>query len=197
MNQKYADIFEPVPEDQQPKPEVTQELIDYLKALKEWETEEAVRKQKEEQVKFHENNILYFDRNIESLKGRLAGAGIDPGTRNDLTRDLLYQMDARQKEQDAIMTIKTGEYVHTRTDLDALNMQMMAERGRQMAEEIHQMKRTMERMPKLIGMAEPSEQIRLRQFFERNMTSPENGTFDPDRMLKAARAIGEQVTGDA
>lgn len=36
------------------------------------------------------------------------------------------------------MTLRTGEYVHTRTELDALNMQMMAERGRQMAEEAHQ-----------------------------------------------------------
>jgi len=195
LNNRYADILGPAAADQPAVPEISQGLIDHLKALKEWETEEAIKKQKEEQVKFHENNILYFDRNIESLKGRLAGAGVDPGTRNDLTRDLLYQMDSRQKEQDAIMTVKTGEYVHTRTDLDALNMQMMAERGRQMAEEIHRMKRTMERMPALIGMAEPSEQKRLREFFERNMTSPENGAFDRDRMLRAAGTIGDQVTG--
>lgn len=195
LNQKYADIFQPVPADKQPKPEVSQELVDYLKALKEWETAEAVRKQQEEQVKFHENNIKYFDRNIESLKGRLAAPGMDPTTRNNLTRDLLYQLDARQKENDAILTIKTGEYVHTRTDLDALNMQMMAERGRQMAEEAHQNKRTMERMPKLIELAEPSERIRLREFFERNMVSPGSGNFDPQRMRQAAKAVGEQITG--
>ena len=196
IRNKYADIFKPVPEDQKPKPQVSQELVDHLKALKEWETAEAVRKQQEEQVKFHENNIRYFDGNIEKLQSRLAVAGMDPHTRNDLTRDLLYQMDARQKENDAIMTLKTGEYVHTRTELDALNMQMMAERGRQMAEEAHQIKRTMERMPKLIELAEPSERIRLRQFFERNMVSADNGAFDPARMRQAARAVGEQVSGE-
>jgi hypothetical protein len=45
-------------------------------------------------------------------------------------------------------------------------------------------------------MAEPSEQIRLRQFFERNMVSPENGNFDPQRMRKAAKAVGDQITGE-
>jgi len=196
LNQRYADIFEPVPEDQLPKPKVSQELIDYLKVLKDWETAEAIKKQQEEQIKFHENNIRYFDSNIESLKSRLSVAGLNPDTRNNLTRDLLYQMDARQKENDAILTIKTGEHIHTRTELDALNMQMMAERGRQMAEEAHQIKRTMERMPKLIELAEPSEQKRLREFFERNMVSPGNGSFDPERMRKAAKAVGEQVTGE-
>lgn len=195
LNRLYADIFEPVSPEQQPVPEVSEALVDYLKALKDWETDEAVRKQKEEQVKFHENNMLYFDRNIESLKGKLAGSAVDPETRNSLTRDLLYQMDAKQKEQDAIMTIKTGEYVHTRTDLDALNMQMMAERGRQMAEVIHSMKRTMERMPKLIEMAPPDERQRLREFFERNMTAPDGSGFDPGRMRKAAATIGDQVIG--
>jgi hypothetical protein len=195
LKQKYSDIFESAGQENQAKPEISQGLIDYLKALKEWETDEAVRKQKEEQVKFHENNIKYFDGNIESLKGKLSGSAVDPETRNSLTRDLLYQMDARQKEQDAIMTIKTGEYVHTRTDLDALNLQIMAERGRQMAEEIHRMKRTVERMPKLIEMALPDERQRLREFFERNMTAPDGGGFDPERMRKAAATIGDQVIG--
>ena len=195
LDSRYSDILQPSADARQAPPEISQGLIDYLKALKEWETEEAVRKQKEEQVKFHENNIKYFNSNIESLKGRLAGTAVDPETRNNLTRDLLYQLDARQKEQDAIMTIKTGEYVHTRTDLDALNMEMMAERGRQMAEGIHSMKRTVERMPRLIEMADPEERQRLRDFFERNMTTPEGGGFDPDRMRQAAGAIGDQVTG--
>jgi hypothetical protein len=195
LNQQYADIFAPIPADQQPKPEVSQELTDYLKSLKEWETQEAIKKQKEEQIKFHETNVKYFEGNIESLKGRLAGSAVDANTRNRLTRDLLYQQDAMQKEQDAISTIKTGEYTHTRTDLDALNMQMMAERGREMAEEAHRIQRTMERMPKLLELADPSDRARLREFFERNMVSPETGNFDPERMRNAAKTMGNQVTG--
>jgi len=194
LNQQYSDIFQPVPEDQKPKPEVTQELIDYLKALKEWETKEAIKKQKEEQIKFHETNIKYFEGNIESLKGRLPGSAGDVNTRNSLTRDLLYQQDALQKEKDAISSIKTGEYIHTRTDLDALNMQMMAERGREMAEEAHRIKRTLERMPKLLELADPSERLELRKFFERNMVSPETGNFDAEGMRKAAKAVGNQIT---
>lgn len=49
-------------------------------------------------MKFHENNIRYFDGNIEKLQSRLAVAGMDPHTRNDLTRDALYQMDARRRK---------------------------------------------------------------------------------------------------
>ncbi len=195
LNAKYADLFEPVDPADAPKPEVTIELIDYLKSLKEWETAEAIKKQQEQEIKFHENNVKYFNKNIESLKARLSEGGnsLDKDTRDRMERDMLYQLDSRQKEEDAIMSAKTGQYIHTRTDLDAKNMQMMMASGMKMAEKAHQEKRTWERLPQLILMADPSDRARLTDFVQKNCYEPGTNKLDPERVIQVEKAIRGQV----
>lgn len=197
LRNKYSDIFESGKDGFKPQPEIARDTAGLHAAMQAWESAEAERKQKEEQIKYHENNIEYFTRNVENLRGKLdqAGAGMDASARNNLTRDLLYQQDALQREKDAVLTIRSGEYVHTRTDLDALNLQMMQARSQEMAEEAHRIKRTLERMPNLIAMAEPGDRLRLQELFRKNISSTAEGRIDVERLTKAARAIGNQVTG--
>jgi len=156
--------------------------------------EKALRVQKE-QIAFHENNITYFKRNITSLEARLGQAG-DPDQRNNLARDLLYQRDALQREMDQIRALQTGQYVHTRTDLDALNLKMMAEESRRMAEDWGDIRRSIDRVHRLIDQEDdPHERDRLRKFFFQQVNGDVISRCDADRVRAVTRVIGDQVLG--
>lgn len=194
LNAEYADVLGG-PKQSEKKPEISGELVDYIVALKEWETEKALQKQKEEQIKFHETNISYFQKNIESLQSKMNQAGTAPESKNSMYRDLLVQQNSLQREKDAIQSIKTGEYVHTRTEHDAFNMQISMANSIQKAEEVHQVKRALERIPLLIEMAPETDRERLTQFFRNNTNSDGDIPLDASRVFKVAKNIGDQVTG--
>lgn len=158
------------------------------------EAEQEARS-KRDQTEFHRHNIIYFEDNIRSLNDRLRGE-TDPDRRKLLIRDLLYQRDAVQREQDAITSLQTGQFVRTRTDLDALNMKMMLEESRRMAEDAATINRTLERMPRLIAMADPADRRRLTEFFDKHLRSRPGGTMDADLARQVSRMIGNQVMGD-
>lgn len=147
-----------------------------------------------EQIEFHRENIAYFRRNQESLEARLSQT-TDATTRNDLTRDLLYQRDAMQRERDQIKAIETGEYVRTPTELDALNQQIMAEHSRKMAEDWGDIRRAIDRIDRVIEQADPSDRDRLRDFFFRQVNSDTISRCDVDDVRRVTKAIGDQVIG--
>lgn len=159
--------------------------------LSEFEQEERSRRA---QIEFHRKNIEYFEDNMRSLNERLR-AETDPDRRNELTRDLLYQEDAAQREEDAIAMIQTGQFVRTRTNLDAFNMKMMLEEGQKMAEDAHVINRTLERMPGLIAMADPADRELLTKFFDKRFRSGPGGTIDVELVKKLTHMIGNQVVG--
>jgi hypothetical protein len=146
------------------------------------------------QTEFHRKNIQYFEDNIRSLNQRLRNEA-DPKQRNKLMRDLLYQQDAAQREKDAITTLQTGQFVRTRTDLDSLNMKMMLEESRRMAEEAAAINRMMERIPRLIAMADADEREKLTDFFDRHLRFQPGQPFDSTKARQIARVIGNQVIG--
>jgi hypothetical protein len=148
-----------------------------------------------ESVAFYNRNIEYCQKNIDHLQSRLSGpnAEKDPEARNSLTRDLLYNQAELQHQKDKIASLKTGQHVRTRTELDAVNMQIMLAESQKMAEELNMMKRAMERVPQLINMAAPEEQERLKdEFYAQTRTKP-GETLDPEKVRKLTHELGNQV----
>ncbi len=143
-----------------------------------------------EKIIFHKHNIEYFTKNISVLNKQFVTAA-DPESRNRLTRDLLYAEDARQREIDAITTIKTGEFVRTRTALDALNMKIMADQSRVMESHFHTDKRIRERGPRLIKLAPKAEREKLMKFFKSHVLSE----YDSDKMHAGMDALSNKVLG--
>ncbi len=149
---------------------------------------------KADKIIFHQHNIDHFTRNLKNLNDQLKKTkNLD--AKNQLTRDLLYAEDARQREIDAITTIQTGEFVRTRTRLDALNMQIMANESRQLAEKWHTIKRIMERGPRLIDLAPENEREELRKFFNRHVTAENVVSGKSEKLSDAIKAIGDRVLG--
>lgn len=149
---------------------------------------------KADRIAFHQHNIDHFTRNIEAIKKQLKNE-TSVESINQLTRDLLYAKDARQRELDAIAGIKTGQYVRTRTELDALNMKMMADESRKLAAKWHTINRIIERGPVLIDLAPEDEQEELRKFFNRHVTSENVVSGNVEKLSEAIGALGNRVLG--
>ena len=150
--------------------------------------------EKQEKIVFHQHNIQHFDNSIKILNQQLHEAK-DPGARENLWRNLLYARDAKQRELDAIAGIQSGQFVRTRTELDALNMQMMAEESRQLADKWHKIKRIMERGPRVIALAPEDEREDLQKFFNRHVTAENVVSGNEEKLSQAMQAIGDRVLG--
>ncbi len=150
--------------------------------------------EKADKIIFHQHNIKYFATNIKVLKKQIENTD-NPQARNQLTRDLLYAQDAQQREIDAIATIQTGEFVRTRTALDALNMKIMADESRKMEAKWHTIKRIMERGPRLIDLAPKAERKELRKFFNRHVTAENVSHGKSEKLSEAMKALSNRVLG--
>lgn len=149
---------------------------------------------KRERIEFHQLNIEHFRRNIQALETGLYGV-TDPDRREAMLRDLLYNRDAMQRELDQIAAIQTGQFVRTRTELDALNLEIMARQGREMARKWDDIARILERGPRLINSAPPADRDRLREYFHRHINSDTIARGDVEKMRRVAASIGEQIIG--
>lgn len=150
--------------------------------------------EKQAKIEFHKHNINYFNQRIKSINEQLKQIK-DPDAKNNLMRDLLYARDARQREVDAIATIQTGQFVRTRTQLDALNMEIMAQESLKLAQKWHTIKRVMERGPRLIELAPENEQDELYAFFKRHVTGENVASGESDKLRQAMEGISNRVLG--
>jgi len=149
----------------------------------------AKEREKAEKITFHKHNIEYFTNNITAIKKQIATA--DVKSRDRLTRDLLYANDARQREIDAVTMIKTGEFVRTRTALDAFNMEIMAKQSREIESHFYTDKRIRERGPHLIKLAPKAEREKLMNFYKNHILYER----DSDKMHAGMKALGDKVLG--
>ncbi len=144
-----------------------------------------------EKIIFHQHNIDHFSRNITALAKEL-GKTNDPKRREHLRRDLLYAKDARQQEIDAITTIKTGKYVRTRTELDDLNLKMMADESLKMVASLNDFKTklNMESGLRLIKLAPRNERAALMKFYCKHISV----NNDPEKRSAATKTLGNMVS---
>ena len=156
------------------------------------ELEEQGRKA---QIEFHQTNIKYFEDNIRRLNQELQET-TDPEARNNLVRSLLANRANLQEQQDYITSIQTGQFVRTRTELDALNMNMMLKESERMAEEARTINAIHERMHRLIGMADPEERQQLWDFYDRHIGSGATDGYTAEDARRVAHLIGDRVMGD-
>jgi len=150
------------------------------------------KQEKAEKIIFHQHNIKYFATNIKALKKQLKNTA-DPKSRDLLTSNLLFTQDAQQREIDAITEIQTGEFVRTRTALDAWNMKNMAEQSREMENYFHRQKRGMERGERIIALAPKADRAKLRNFYNRHVIAEYARDSRSEKPSKAMKILGNKV----
>jgi len=154
----------------------------------------AQAEKKARNIEFHRHNLQYFSANIRRLKKALSTAG-SAEARNQLIRDLLYAEDACQRELDAIASIETGTYVHTRTQLDALNMRIMAEESQKLARKWHTIKRINERVPRLIALAPKKDRPRLMKIFTCGVAATRSSKNRLNDFKQILETVSKRVMG--
>lgn len=126
----------------------------------------------------------------------------DPARKEQLYLRVLNNQSAIQHERDLIQTLKTGEYVHTRTPSDDYCHDLMIVRtvehmqavdeARRAAAEAERMAAAVERMA---AGAEIDQRKQLQDFLERQLTPQVMAKGDVAHVRKVAQAVFDTVQG--
>ena len=100
------------------KPKAQEQKVDKV------DEQKLLAEELEADIAFHNTNIAYYQKNLKWCKDKLA-TETHPERKKDLERRIMQAKSSIQGEKDRIQTLKTGVFVHTRTDLDDYNLKYM------------------------------------------------------------------------
>ena len=161
---------------------------------REWEAkrrkEAEVLQQKK--VALIQADIDYFAKTVENLRRDLVK--VDPASREAIRGRLLVAEADLQRAKDEMEALRTGVFTRTRTKWDDYNEAVMRQQSREMAETLDGLNRQVERMDRMISLADEGERGRLREFWNRALARniPAGRFEDIDR---AAVSIFDSVSG--
>ncbi len=163
---------------------------------------------KQESIKFHEENIKAIERNIKSDERSLADARsryakASPDRRASIQSEIEeYERRIRgarsdiQSERDNINGLKTGHFVHTRTECDNYNLNRLIQDSKQEAIRYNMTKRAASIMEKQVDLLPEEDQDAARDRLEKLLY--EDGALalgDYEKVRKLAGAYNNQIVG--
>jgi tetratricopeptide (TPR) repeat protein len=166
------------PDDKKPEDKGPLELTD----------EELAQADLKGKVEFHQNNINLLQGDLARYQ-QMMGSAADEGSRKAIQSIITGKMADLQAEQDAITTMKTGQFTRTRTPWDEMVSAQMEANGREVAGKIQEDNHRRETMDRLINLLPEHERESTRQWAE-NQLGP--GAPDPEKLKKVARIVGEK-----
>ena len=119
-------------------------------------------------VRFHENNIGWLHGDIQRLEQALRGSS-NEDERQFLQNQLTIKRADLQGERDAIMTLRTGNFVRTPTDWDQMVKEQMLTQGRQMAARVERYRRNHDRIEQMLDTLPKEERRDLRDWVDRQL----------------------------
>jgi hypothetical protein len=145
----------------------------------------------QEKINFYKNQITLIEDDIKRYREMLGKIkGDDVKSREALSYSIMAKQADLQREKDQIATLKTGNYVRTRTQYDEEVSAQMQANSRKLAitiqENIHR-SRTIDRLTKLLPV---EEQYKMRTWAREQM---ENNGSDPETMRRVAAEIEEKA----
>lgn len=149
----------------------------------------AASREKIDALALCQEQAQYFRTEAEKIRKDLESAK-DPESRREFQWRLLVAEANRQREEDAMATAKTGQFVRTRTTYDDYVTVRMAQQSREMADSIALMQRRQDGLERLLRGAPPELREDLRSFAERN-----RDLSDPEHTRKVIGIVGERIQG--
>lgn len=157
------------------------------------EEEHAEQQGKLDQIEFYKAEIKVREEDLAALQRQLASA--QPANREEFERRIMWAQDWIQRAKDSITTLETGNFTRTRTAADEFNLSVMASESRDMAERWDNAHRLALRGPRLVALAPPEEQDKLREFLNNQLRPETLASGDPAKFKRAIAALGDRVMG--
>lgn len=145
------------------------------------------------QIEFYRAQIAIQQTDLTALREQRAKSR--PEDRAGFDRQIMWANDWIQKARDSITTLQTGNFTRTRTAADEFNLSVMASESRDIAETFDTRMRLVQHGPRVIALARPEEQDKLREFFDGQMKADRLASGDATRFKKVMAALGERVMG--
>jgi hypothetical protein len=155
------------------------------------EAQEAAAKL--DQIEFYKAEIGVQQSDLTALEKQRASAR--PEDRAGFDRQIVWANDWIQKARDSITTLQTGNFTRTRTAADEFNLSVMASESHEMAAKWDTGMRLIQHGPRLIALARPEEQAKLREFFDGQVKPDRLASGDATRFKKVMATLGDRVMG--
>ncbi len=115
--------------------------------------------------------------------------------KDELYLRVLNNRSAIQNERDLIQTLRTGEYVHTRTPSDDYCHDLMIVRGMEQMEQVGDARRLAAAVDKMALNAAPDQVAKLQEFIARQITQTELAQGNVAKVREVAKAIFNTTQG--
>lgn len=172
-----------------PPPKVPVESVPANKAK-----DDAELKAKQESIAEKEDLIRLIQRNLAKDEAEWSREK-DPKRKEDLYLRVLNNRSAIQQERDLIASLKTGEYVHTRTPSDAYCHDLMIVRTVEHMQAVEDTRRLAAAVEKMAAKAEPDQVKKLQEFIGRQITAKDLAEGNLGKARQAAQAVFDTVQG--
>lgn len=146
------------------------------------------------QLEFQRNEVKLWETKLAEHHQRLSQT-TDPNSRAEVERWILWAKDSRQRAQDEITRMETGDWMHTRTEMDRLNEKVLAAQSAAVARRFDEMRRSVDTARRLVELAPPEEQAGVREFLDRHVNAEVIASGDVAHMRQAVEAVSEKIAG--
>ncbi len=153
-----------------------------------------VDREKEEEIRFREANLVIIQRNVQRDEEELSRT-TDSKARAALEWRILNGRSDLQAEQDLIDSVRTGETVRTRTPFDDWAHDRFVAGIRENQLRIESFQRAQLAIPRLVALLPSDQQAAARDFAARQLGPEARAKMDPAQARKVAEALGKQVQG--
>ena len=109
--------------------------------------------------------------------------------KDELYLRVLNNRSAIQNERDLIQTLRTGEYVHTRTPSDDYCHDLMIVRGMEQMEQVGEARRLAAAVDKMALKAAPDQVAKLQEFIARQVTQTVLAQGNVEKVREVANAV--------
>jgi tetratricopeptide (TPR) repeat protein len=156
--------------------------------------DEAELKAKQESIAEKEDLIRLIQRNLARDEAEWSKER-DSNRKEVLYLRVLNNRSAIQQERDLVTSLKTGEYVHTRTPSDAYCHDLMIVRTVERMQAVEDTRRMAVAVEKMAAKAEPDQVKQLLAFVGRQITAKDLAEGNLGKARQAAQAVFDTVQG--
>ena len=155
---------------------------------------DAAQKAKEQAIAEEEEWIAIIQRNLRKDEAEW-DRETDEVRKKDLFARILNGRSEIRNKLDLIESLRTGQYVHTRTAADQYCHDLMIVRAEQQIAKIEQTRKMADVIERQAGRGDPEQARKLRDFVRQNLTTADLAKGDVEKARKVAKAVFDTVQG--
>jgi hypothetical protein len=155
---------------------------------------DAEQKARQEAIAEKEEWIAIIQRNLRKDQGEW-DRETDEARKSNLFARILNGRSEIRHELDLIESLRTGQYVHTRTAADQYCHDLMIVMAEQQIAKVEQTRKIAAVVERQAGRGDPEQARKLRDFVRQNLTTTDLAKGDVEKARKVAKAVFDTVQG--